>query len=318
MKTVVTSSIKTASSFIKSGELVGMPTETVYGLGANVFDEDAVKKIFEVKKRPADNPLIVHVSTYEQIEQLVNRITPNAEKIIKNFFPGPITIVLKKNEVISNFVTAGLDTIAVRMPNLEITKNFIDACGVPVAAPSANISGSPSPTSWQHVYDDLNGKISCILKGPKCKVGIESTVVDCTSSIPVILRPGSVSVDDLRTIFPKVKISPLSQNVRVKSPGMKYKHYSPKAKVILVENSEEALKRVSNSEKKNFAFIGFEKISSARQSKIVNSPNDYAHKLFSFFRSCDEAGIEIIFCQKIEEEGIGLALMNRLQKAAHS
>jgi L-threonylcarbamoyladenylate synthase len=318
MKTIVTSSIKTASSFIKSGELVGMPTETVYGLGANVFDENAVKKIFKVKRRPPDNPLIVHVSSYEQIEQLTNKITQNAEKIIRNFFPGPITIVLKKNEVISNFVTAGLDTIAIRIPNLDITKRFIDACGVPIAAPSANISGSPSPTSWQHVYNDLNGKIPCILKGPKCKIGIESTVVDCTSNIPVILRPGSVSVDNLRTIFPKVKSSPPTQNGKVKSPGMQYRHYSPKAKVVLVENRKEVLKIISKSSLKNFAFIGYEKISSSRKSTIVNSLNDYAHKLFAFFRSCDEAGIEIIFCQKVNEEGIGLALMNRLQKSAHS
>lgn len=318
MKTIVTSSVKTASAFIRSGELVGMPTETVYGLGANVFDEDAVKKIFEVKNRPADNPLIVHVSSYEQIEQLTEKITTNAEKIINNFFPGPITIVLKKNEVISNFVTAGLDTIAIRMPDLEITTKFIDVCGVPIAAPSANISGLPSPTSWQHVYNDLNGKIPCILKGPKCKVGIESTVVDCTSSVPTILRPGSISIDDLRMFFPRVKIPLQTQNGQMKSPGTKYKHYSPKAKVTLVESKEELIKIISKSGKKNFAFIGFEKVFSARKSKIVKSSNDYAHKLFSFFRSCDEIGIERIFCQKVEEEGIGLALMNRLQKAAYS
>lgn len=318
MKTIVTSSIKAASSSIRSGELVGFPTETVYGLGANVFDEDAVKKIFTVKRRPSDNPLIVHVSSYEQIEQLTERITPNAKKIINNFFPGPITIVLRKNEVISNFVTTGLNTIAIRMPNLEITNKFIDACGVPIAAPSANISGSPSPTSWQHVYNDLNGKIPCILKGPKCKVGIESTVVDCTSSVPTILRPGSVSVDDLRTIFPRVRIAPYSYNGKVKSPGMKYKHYSPKAIVTLVESTDELTKIILTSSQKNFAFIGFEKISSARKSKIVKSSNDYAHKLFAFFRSCDELGIERIFCQKVAEDGIGLALMNRLLKASYS
>lgn len=318
MKTVVTRSIKTASHFIKAGELVGMPTETVYGLGANVFDEDAVKKIFEVKNRPADNPLIVHVSCYEQIEQLVARITPNAEKIIQNFFPGPITIVLKKNEIISNFVSAGLDTIAIRMPDLKITRNFIETCEVPIAAPSANISGSPSPTSWQHVFNDLKGKIPCILKGPKCKVGIESTVVDCTSSIPTILRPGSVSIAELHKIFPRVKTAPPSQNGKVKSPGMKYKHYSPKAIVTLVESRDELNQIISKSSQKNFAFIGFEKISSARNSKVVKSSNDYAHKLFAFFRSCDEVGIERIFCQKVEEEGIGLALMNRLQKASYS
>ncbi|MBM4177092.1 MAG: threonylcarbamoyl-AMP synthase [Ignavibacteria bacterium] len=316
MKTVVTSSIKTAASFVKRGELVGMPTETVYGLGANVFDENAVKKIFKVKKRPPDNPLIVHVSAYEQIEQLADKITLIAEKIIRNFFPGPITIVLKKNEIISNYVTARLDTIAIRMPNLDITKRFIDACGVPIAAPSANISGSPSPTSWMHVYNDLNGKIPCILKGPKCKVGIESTVVDCTSFIPVILRPGCVSIDDLKKIFPSVKILSPVQNGIVKSPGMKYKHYSPKAKVVLVEGKEDVLKILSKYSSKNFAFIGFEKISSARKSKVVSSLNDYAHKLFAFFRYCDESGIEFIFCQKVEEKGIGLALMNRLQKAA--
>ncbi|MCX8009657.1 MAG: L-threonylcarbamoyladenylate synthase [Ignavibacteria bacterium] len=318
MKTIVTSSIKISAKYIKAGEIVGFPTETVYGLGANVFDENAVKKIFKVKNRPQDNPLIVHISKIADIELLVKKLTPSAEKIIEKFFPGPITIVIKKNEIISNYVTAGLDTIAIRMPGLDLTRRFIKECGVPIAAPSANISGSPSPTSWQHVYSDLNNKIPCILKGPNCKVGIESTVVDCTTSVPTILRPGSISIDALKEIFPQVRIASIKLKGKVKSPGMKYKHYSPKAKVVLVENMEEVLKIVTRTSMRNFAFIGFDRLPLARKCKVVNSLNDYAHKLFGFFRQCDEMGIKKIFCQIVNEEGIGLALMNRLIKASHS
>lgn len=316
MKTVITSSIKKAAQFIKRGEIVAFPTETVYGLGANVFDDDAIKKIFIAKKRPQDNPLIVHISNINQIESLVKKINLCAQKIIEEFFPGPITIVLEKNDVISELVSGGLNTIAVRMPSLELTRKFIEECEVPLAAPSANLSGSPSPTTWRHVYNDLNGRIPCILKGPECDVGIESTVVDCTKNKPVILRPGLISVEDLQKIFSDVKVYNPKKSVKPKSPGMKYRHYAPKAKVILINSEEDFTKY--KFEKENSAFIGFLKVKGFKKFKRVNDLKDYARSIFNFFRKCDEEKIETIFCQKVPETGLGLAIMNRLTKAAHS
>lgn len=316
MKTLVTTSIKLASEFIKKGEIVAFPTETVYGLGANVYDDDAIKKIFIAKKRPADNPLIVHVSNVNQIEFLVKKLNKCARGIIEKFFPGPITIVLEKNDAISELVSGGLSTVAIRMPSLELSRKFIEACGVPIAAPSANLSGSPSPTSWRHVYNDLNGRIPCILKGPDCEVGIESTVVDCTQNKPVILRPGIISIEDLRKVFPDVKIYKSKNVKKPKSPGMKYKHYSPEAKVILID-SEEDLEKIE-FDKSKAAFIGLMKIKGLKKIKRVNDLRDYARNLFNFFRKCDEEKIKVIFCQKVPESGLGLAIMNRLTKAAHS
>ncbi|NPV11214.1 MAG: threonylcarbamoyl-AMP synthase [Ignavibacteria bacterium] len=316
MKTLVTSSVKIASEFIKKGEVVAFPTETVYGLGANVYDDDAIKKIFVVKRRPTDNPLIVHISNINQIESLVKKINNCAKTIIENFFPGPITIVLEKNDAISELVSGGLNTIAIRMPSLELTKKFIDECGVPIAAPSANLSGSPSPTSWKHVYNDLNGKIPCILKGPDCEVGIESTVVDCTKNKPVVLRPGIISIEDLKKVFSDVKIYKPKNISKPKSPGMKYKHYAPKAKVVLI-NSEEDLEKIE-FDKDKAAFIGLLKIKGLKKIKRVNDLRDYARNIFKFFRQCDEENIEVIFCQSVPEIGLGLAIMNRLTKAAHS
>ncbi|MCX8055984.1 MAG: L-threonylcarbamoyladenylate synthase, partial [Ignavibacteria bacterium] len=293
MKTLLTTSIKKAAEFVKKGEIVAFPTETVYGLGANVFDDNAVKKIFVAKKRPQDNPLIVHISKIEQIELLVKRLNDCAKKIIEEFFPGPITIVLEKNDVISELVSGGLNTIAIRMPSLELTRKFIDECGVPLSAPSANLSGSPSPTSWKHVYKDLNGRIPCILKGPECDVGIESTVVDCTKNKPVILRPGIISIEDLKKIFPEVKLYKPKKITKPKSPGMKYRHYAPKAKVILINSEEDFLKYDFNENKS--AFIGFMKVRGFKRVKRVNDLRDYARNIFNFFRKCDEEKIKTIF-----------------------
>ncbi len=316
MKTLVTSSINKAADFIKKGEVVAFPTETVYGLGANVYDDKAIKKIFIAKRRPIDNPLIVHISNVTQIHSLVKRLNKCARMIIENFFPGPITIILEKNDVISELVSGGLNTIAIRMPSLELSRKFIEECGVPLAAPSANLSGSPSPTSWKHVVKDLNGRIPCILKGPKCEIGIESTVVDCTRNKPIILRPGIISIEDLQKIFPEKKIYKTRNIKKPKSPGMKYKHYAPKAKVVLI-NSEEDLEKIEFDKNKS-AFIGLMKIDGLKKVKQVNDLKDYARNIFDFFRNCDEEKIKIIFCQRVPETGLGLAIMNRLNKASYS
>lgn len=312
MRTILTNSAKAASRFIKSGNIAAFPTETVYGLGANAYDEKAVKKIFKAKGRPADNPLIVHVAYKRDIGNLAAEITPSAKKIIKEFFPGPVTVILRKNEIVPDVVTGGLDTIAIRMPASKIAREFIKLCGVPIAAPSANLSGSPSPTSYVHVMKDMNGRIPCILAGPDAKYGVESTVIDCTGKHPVILRPGSVTLEQLKKLDRHTRAG--RANGKVKSPGQKYRHYSPKANVRLIADFG---LRIANSKNKK-AFIGMRKnlAKGLELVKICRTPEEYAKNLFAFFRQCDDAGIKTIYCEKISEKGIGAVVMNRLRKAS--
>jgi len=314
MKTLLTNNVNFAAAFVKQGEVVAFPTETVYGLGANAYDEKAVKKIFKAKGRPADNPLIVHIASKKDIAILVESIPEVAHKIINKFFPGPITIIFEKNEIVPAATTAGLGTIAIRMPSSKIARYFINACGVPVAAPSANLSGSPSPTSFEHVLDDFNGKIPCVLVGRSSKFGLESTVVDCTTRIPKILRPGVITLEQLKKIDPRIKVARNSK--KIKSPGQKYKHYAPKAKVKLIANCEMTIAKL----KTDGALIGIEKSfkGNGLNVKICRDLNDYAKNLFSFFRECDKKKIRAIYAQKVSEEGIGLAIMNRLKKASSS
>ena len=253
MKTVLTESPIEAAGFIKKGGIVAFPTETVYGLGANVFDEMAVAKIFEAKQRPNDNPLIAHVGDLEQIESLVKEITPNARKFIEAFFPAPLTLVLPKAEKVPLIATANLETIGVRMPRNKTAREFLKYCETPVVAPSANLSGRPSPTDWQAVYEDLNSRIDCILQSEMTEIGLESTVVDCTTEIPLVLRSGAITLEQLQEIIPETQIYKLQKNETPKSPGLKHRHYSPQAKVVLVENG---MWKVESSEA---AFIGLNK-----------------------------------------------------------
>jgi len=344
VKTLLTKSPSRAASFIKRSEVVAFPTETVYGLGANVFDEKAVEKIFRLKNRPLNNPLIVHICDEKQLELLTSNIPEIAEKIIEKFFPGPITVIIRKNELVPELVTAGLNTVAIRMPSPTLTRNFIKESRVPIAAPSANLSGSPSPTSYYHVLEDFDGKIPCILVGPDAKFGVESTVVDCTSRIPRILRPGVITLEQLKRIDKRIR---LSSRGKIRSPGQMFKHYAPKAKVIIVDRPPNSLEEVPglgflpvvlpqfpdsmapvfpvplfpirHRKTSRVAYIG---ITPPRNSNlfslalICKNENEYARKLFSFFRKCDRKGIRIIYTQKVTEKGIGLAIMNRLQKAA--
>lgn len=310
MRTIVTDSVKTAARFIRRGDVCAFPTETVYGLGANAYDEIAVKKIFKSKGRPADNPLIVHIANKNDIKLLAREVTPIAKKIITKYFPGAVSVILKKNEVIPNIVTGGLDTIAIRMPSSKTARAFIKACGVPIAAPSANVSGSPSSTDFIHVLQDFRGKIPCVLMGEKAKHGLESTVIDCTSEIPVILRPGVVTIEQLRKIDKQIKLA--ARRGKVKSPGTKYKHYAPKAKVIIISKFE-----IRNSNLERSSYIGLNKPPKGLGLvKVCKSESDYARSLFAFFRLCDSVGIKTIYCQSLPEKGIGLAIMNRLKKAA--
>lgn len=310
MKTVLTTSPRGAAEFIKFGGIVAFPTETVYGLGANVFDEKAIAMIFAAKRRPSDNPLIAHIADVNQITELVSRVTPTAEKFIAAFFPAPLTLVLQKNQQISVVATAGLETIGVRMPNHALALEFLKECGFPVVAPSANLSGKPSPTTWQAVYQDLNERVDCILQGEQTLIGLESTVVDCTELIPQILRAGAVTLEELQNVVPETKqtnnLTALSR-----SPGTRYKHYSPAAKVVLIASPQEG------ANVKNAAFIGLNKpIQSFKLQKICASSEEYAHSVFAFFRQADELRIDVIFCQTVLESGLGLAIMDRLKRAA--
>ena len=313
MQTVLTESPKEAAVFIKLSGVVAFPTETVYGLGANVFDEKAIAKIFEAKQRPNDNPLIAHVGNLEQIKLLVSEITTSAQKFIEAFFPAPLTLVLPKSEKVPLVATANLQTIGVRMPQNKLAQNFLKACETPLVAPSANLSGKPSPTNWQAVYEDLNGRIDCILQGAATEIGLESTVVDCTSDAPMILRTGAISLEDLQRIIPETRIYQVKENETAKSPGLKHKHYSPRAKVILVQSAKCKVQSASKTK----AFIGLEKLDDDFDIiKICQSVEEYAHEVFAFFRTCDNQNIKEIYCETVEEKGIGTALMDRLHRAA--
>lgn len=312
MKTLLTTSPTEASEIIKRGGLVAFPTETVYGIGANVFDETAVSKIFTAKMRPADNPLIAHIGNLNQISLLASEISPTAQKFIEVFFPSPLTLVLPKTEQVPLIATANLNTIGVRMPNHKLAQEFLQACETPVVAPSANLSGKPSPTTWQAVFEDLNSRIDCILQGKMTEIGLESTVVDCTSETPLVLRAGAISLEQLQAVVSETKLYQVKENEAVRSPGLKHKHYAPKAKVRLIPNSKF---QIPNSEKS--AFIGLNQPQNEFDLvKIFSSVEKYAHEVFNFFRECDRNNIEIIYCETVEEKGIGLALMDRLRRAS--
>ena len=313
MQTVLTKSPTEAAEFIKRGGVVAFPTETVYGLGANVFDEQAILKIFAAKKRPNDNPLIAHVGNLAQIQSLVSEINETAQKFIEAFFPAPLTLVLPKSKQVPLAATANLETIGVRMPKNKLASEFLNACATPLVAPSANLSGKPSPTTWQAVYEDLDGRIDCILQGAETtEIGLESTVVDCTTNTALILRAGSITLEDLQKVVPETEIYRLSKNEQPKSPGLKHRHYSPRARVVLISNFEF---QISNRS----AFIGLnEPAENFDLIKVCQSVEDYAHELFKFFRECDRLGIETIYCETVDEKGIGLALMDRLKRAAEN
>lgn len=310
MKTILTRSPIEAAKIIERGGIVAFPTETVYGLGANVFDEAAIAMIFEAKMRPADNPLIAHVASVEQIEELTSAISSSAQLLIDAFFPGPLTVVMQKSVRVPLIATAGLDTIGVRMPRFGLAHEFLAACGVPVVAPSANISGRPSPTTCEAVFEDLSGRIDCILRADATEIGLESTVVDCTGDVPMLLRHGAVSLDELRNVVPETIEYKQVEGDSPRSPGLKHRHYSPSASVLIADRKSE----ISNL--RSAAFIGLaEPDGSFEFVKVCSSVEEYAHSVFEFFRECDRLGIRTIYCEEVTETGIGAALMDRLRRA---
>ena len=320
--------IKTAGEIIRSGGLVAFPTETVYGLGASAYDADAAKKIYAAKGRPSDNPLIVHVSCREQIEEIAREIPQSAFLVIERFMPGPLTVILKKRDIIPEDVTAGLDTVAVRCPDNETARKLIRAAGVPIAAPSANLSGKPSPTNPKHVINDMTGRIDAVIDGGSCSVGVESTIVDFSSDTPVILRPGGVTYDDLRGTGIDVEVDKnilvsVSENEAPKCPGMKYKHYAPNAEVTVIEGEKDAVRKKIKEliEENKGKIIGVLAMYGAEYDDAVilaagETNKEYAKNLFSALREFDELGVEIVFAEFCERDGYGLAVKNRLYKAA--
>jgi L-threonylcarbamoyladenylate synthase len=309
--TLLTISPREAAEFIKRGGVVAFPTETVYGLGANVFDEEAIKKIFVAKGRPTDNPLIAHIADVSQISLLTTEITESARRLIEAFFPGPLTVVLPKAERVPLIATARLETVGVRQPRHPLAHEFLRECATPLVAPSANLSGKPSPTVWQAVKEDLDGRIDCILCGEQTEVGLESTVVDCTGPTPLVLRAGAVTLEQLQAVVPRTRLANVKSDEPARSPGLKHRHYSPRARVILVVGPQEAVPA------KDAAYTGLDApVAEFGLQQICESVEDYVHNLFFFFRRCDEIGIKTIYCQMVEEKNLGLALMDRLKRAA--
>lgn len=307
--------IEKAAELIRKGGLVAFPTETVYGLGANALDEAAVSKIYKAKGRPSDNPMIVHISHISELDDLVLEIPHQIKQIMNEFWPGPITFILKKKDIVPSITTGGLDTVAIRMPESKVARDLIKSAGVPIAAPSANSSGRPSPTNWQDVLEDMEGRIDGIIMGSDSDVGIESTVLDCTAGKFTILRPGFITAEMLQSkfnievengqgIFEKNLIS------KPKSPGMKYKHYAPKAdvKIIIGDRTEEVLKEEKDKAKQTGLKIA--ELNYNGDSRLA------AHNFFTDLREADRAGVDIILVIGLETKELGYSVMNRMVKSA--
>ena len=338
--------LKEAAGILRSGGLVAFPTETVYGLGGNALDEDAARKIYAAKGRPSDNPLIAHVSCVEEVEPLVKEIPEAGRKLMEAFWPGPLTMIFPKSEKVPYGTTGGLDTVAIRMPDDPVANRLIALAGVPVAAPSANTSGRPSPTTADHVWQDMNGRIEMIIDGGPVGIGVESTIVDVSSAVPAVLRPGAITMEMLEEVLGEVSVDPailgpLSADVRPKAPGMKYKHYAPKADLTLVE-PEDVDRENGLDEKQLQAMIG--KVRELSRGKIEagcrvgvictdesrhcytdgavrsigerKSQASVAHNLYALLREFDDLGVDYIFSESFPKDHLGQAIMNRLSKAA--
>lgn len=320
-----------AASLLQQGEVVAFPTETVYGLGANALNPKAVEKIFQAKGRPNDNPLIVHCSSRDQLGDLVENIPVAAQLLMDKFWPGPLTLVLPKSAVIPLEVTAGLKTVGIRIPDHPLALELIEKTGFPLAAPSANLSGRPSPTRAEHVWVDLQGKIPAILDGGETGWGLESTVLDCTVQPFRLLRPGGVTLEQLREITPiqvDQTIYGSSLTITPASPGMKYQHYAPQAEVFLVlgENSPAKIRQLGEE-----CLQGGKKVGVMTWSEQVDLYPQFislpmgpkgdlevlAHKLYHLLRESDRLGLDVLFIEGVSEEHLGLAIMNRLRKAAN-
>ena len=343
--------ISEAAEILKQGGLVAFPTETVYGLGGNGLDKEAAKKIYAAKGRPSDNPLILHVSSIEEVYPLVKALPEKAKKLMEAFWPGPLTLVLPKSDLVPKESTGGLETVALRSPENALTLSLIRACGFPIAGPSANLSGRPSPTEASHVFEDLGGRIEGILEDGAVGIGVESTIVDLSENCPTLLRPGAITIEDLEAVLgEKVAIDPtllgksMAEGFTPKAPGMKYRHYAPKADMILFKKKEEEENGLRSGQEditKSILSYGEKEFSVSPEKKIWilcgedtaslyegdgrftvkilgrrEEPLSMTHNLFRLLRQADEEGVELILGESYSEEGVGFALMNRMKKAA--
>ncbi len=331
-----------AGRILREGGLVAFPTETVYGLGGNGLDPDASGKIYAAKGRPSDNPLILHIADKEMLYDIAENVSDKAEKLIDEFWPGPLTMVFKKAEKVPFTTTGGLDSVAVRMPSHPMATAMIRAAGVPIAAPSANVSGRPSPTLAKHVVEDMDGRIEMILDGGNIAIGIESTIVDMTSEPPVILRPGYITKEMLEMVIGEVSLDPTllvkpTEDLRPKAPGMKYRHYAPKAELTLYEGSIDKVTQViwaqaieKLAENKRVAIIATDETKVVYDKLAAESGNtpefillgsrqdeeSIARNLYAVLRECDERAVDYIYSETFSLENFGQAIMNRLRKAA--
>lgn len=323
-----------AAQILRDGGLVAFPTETVYGLGANALDEAAAKKIYAAKGRPSDNPLIAHISCLEELKPLVAYIPEAGRKLAEAYWPGPLTMVFPKSDIVPYGTTGGLDTVAVRMPSDPVANRLIKLAGVPVAAPSANTSGRPSPTTAQHVWQDMEGKIEMILDGGPVGIGVESTIVDVSGDVPTLLRPGAITMEMLRETVGRVEIDPAIQappsaDLRPKAPGMKYRHYAPHADLQLVEGETDRVVEVINNlvkeklaEGKKVGVICTDETrvrypqGEVRSVGLRAKEETIAHNLFAVLREFDDLNVDCIYSESFSKDHLGQAIMNRLTKAA--
>ena len=325
--------LRETATILQNGGLVAFPTETVYGLGGDAKNKDASKGIYAAKGRPSDNPLIVHIPDVSWLDEIVAEIPEAARKLAEAFWPGPMTMIFKKNEKIPYETTGGLDTVAVRLPSHPVARALMEVSGVYIAAPSANTSGRPSPTKAKHVIEDLSGKIDAIIDGGEVSIGLESTIIDVTEEIPMILRPGYISLEDVEAVVGKAMYDPgifsENKNVRPKAPGMRYRHYAPKGNLIVVDGEKAAVCNYINeqiagavTEGKRVAVLASNETAKAYKNAKVYSigslenEEEIAHNLYDMLRRFDEEEMELIFSEAFETPHIGQAIMNRLLKAA--
>lgn len=330
-----TEKMQIAAEFIKKGGLVAFPTETVYGLGADALNAKAVLALFKAKKRPLDNPPIVHVENINEVYQIAAQVPPEAEKLMKTFWPGPLTLVFKHADIVPEVTVAGLNTIAIRMPQHKVDLGLIKKGNCPIAAPSANLAGNPSPTSAMHVFDDLNGRIDAILDGGSTSIGVESTVLDMSVDPPILLRPGGTTFGTLKKIIRNMKLHPFAVAEKdmpfgkSRSPGMRHKHYAPNAKVLLVEGSVVAvtakIKELIASYRSEACKVGVlatdETVAQYRADVVKSLGSRFnlaaiAKNLFRLLREFNGENVDVIIAEGVPSEGLGLAVMNRLRKAS--
>ncbi|MFQ8601754.1 MAG: L-threonylcarbamoyladenylate synthase [Anaerovoracaceae bacterium] len=329
--------IEKAAAIIKNGGLVAFPTETVYGLGADALNEEAVSKIYIAKGRPSDNPMIVHIACCGDMDMLTPNISEDAKILMKNFWPGPMTMIVNKKDIVPERTTGGLDTVAVRMPDSKTALALISKAGCPIAAPSANLSGSPSPTRAEDVIDDMQGRIDAVISGEDCQIGIESTVIDMTGNLPVILRPGILTAEEISKVLGKSVIydkalsqKPQDSDFKPKSPGMKYKHYAPKAEMIIIEsgtscgsepdkgnlrnkNIREKIEKIKREKEEEGLKVGVIIFDESERQVFRKAANQF----FARLRDLDKEGVDVILAGALDEENqIGFAVMNRMLKSA--